>query len=232
MTIHLSKRLQSIADFVEPGSRIADIGTDHAYIPIALAQAKSIEYAVASDIGAGPCAIAQANVAHAQVQDLVVVRQADGLQGITPADGIDTVIIAGMGGQLMVEILTAGADHLDGTESLILEPNRDDYTVRAWLAAHEFGILDEDLLEDDGHVYPIIVAGQTKPEVPYTEADLLLGPVLRQKRSPLFLRQLDRLIATSQHILAGLRQANQLAPAKVAAEAARLQLLQEVRDAR
>ncbi|MCI1985497.1 MAG: class I SAM-dependent methyltransferase [Lactobacillus sp.] len=232
MTIHLSKRLERIASFVEPGARLADIGTDHAYIPIALAQAEMIAFAVASDIGAGPCAIARANVANAGVQDRIVVRQADGLEGLRPEDGIDTVIIAGMGGQLMGDILTAGAAHLDGTETLILEPNRDDYTVRAWLAAHEFGILDEALLEDEGHVYPIIVAGQTKPEVPYTEADLILGPVLRQKRSPLFLAQLDRLIATSQRVLAGMRQANSVSAEKVAAEADRLAILQEVRDAR
>ena len=232
MSIHLSKRLARIASFVEPEARIADIGTDHAYIPIALAEAGTIDFAVASDIGAGPCAIARTNIANAGLQDKIVVRQADGLAGLRAEDGLDTIIIAGMGGQLMIDILEAGMTHLDGTESLILAPNRDDYTVRAWLAEHEFGILDEALLEDEGHVYPIIVAGQTRPEVPYTQADLILGPVLRKQRSELFLRELDRAIKTTTQVIQGLQQASTTPSAKLEQETARLALLQkEAQDA-
>lgn len=231
MTIHLSKRLAAIAGFVEPQARIADIGTDHAYIPIYLAQTDTIEFAVASDIGAGPCQIARQNITAHDVADRIVVRQADGLAGIQADDDLDTIIIAGMGGQLMVEILEAGLDRLDGTESLILAPNRDDYTVRSWLAKHEFGILDEALLEDEGHVYPIIVAGQTRPEVPYTQADLVLGPVLRKQRSELFLRELDRAIATAKRVVAGLQHAKEPAADQVAQAQAHLALLEEARDA-
>ncbi len=232
MSIHLSKRLARIASFVEPQARIADIGTDHAYIPIALAQAGTIDFAVASDIGAGPCAIARTNIKNAGLSDKIVVRQADGLAGLRLEDGLDTIIIAGMGGQLMIEILEAGLERLDGTESLILEPNRDDYAVRSWLAEHEFGILDEALIEDDGHVYPIIVAGQTRPEVPYTQADLILGPVLRKERSALFLQELQRAIKTTKQVLAGLQQASTTPSAKIDAETARLTLLEkEAHDA-
>jgi tRNA (adenine22-N1)-methyltransferase len=227
MTIHLSKRLAQIASFVESGARLADIGTDHAYIPIALAQDGVIDFAVASDIGAGPCKIAKANIKQAGVEDKIVVRQADGLSGIKAEDDIDTIIIAGMGGELMVELLETGLTQLDGTESFILEPNRDDYTVRQWLAKHEFGILDEALLEDEGHVYPIIVAGQTSPEVPYTEADLVLGPVLKRKRGVVFEQQLARDIANQEYILASLEKANSDNADKLAAVQARLALLKE-----
>ncbi|WP_461223878.1 tRNA (adenine(22)-N(1))-methyltransferase [Lacticaseibacillus suihuaensis] len=227
--IHLSPRLQHIANFLGDGRRIADIGTDHAYLPIQLAQAVLIDFAVASDIGAGPVAIATANVAANGLEKTIAVRQADGLAGLTAADGIDTIFIAGMGGLLIQDILTAGLDRLDGTETLVLAPNRDDETVRTWLAAHEFGILDEDLLEDGGHVYPIIVAGQTKPEVPYTKADLILGPVLRKRRSPLFLKELDHRIAKTQAVLASLAQSSQALSAKKEEETDRLALFEAER---
>ncbi|WP_225047185.1 tRNA (adenine(22)-N(1))-methyltransferase [Lacticaseibacillus kribbianus] len=227
--IHLSPRLQHIANFLGDGRRIADIGTDHAYLPIQLAQSGLIDYAVASDIGAGPVAIATANVAAQGLEDVIAVRQADGLLGLDPEDGIDTIFIAGMGGLLIRDILTAGLARLDGTETLVLAPNRDDEAVRTWLAKHEFGILDEDLLEDAGHVYPIIVAGQTKPEVPYTEADLILGPVLRKRRSPLFLAELDRRIVKTQAVLDSLAQSSQELAAKKEEEASRLALFEAER---
>ncbi|WP_179395457.1 tRNA (adenine(22)-N(1))-methyltransferase [Lacticaseibacillus absianus] len=228
---HLSKRLQHIADFLGDGRRIADIGTDHAYIPIQLAKAGRIDFAVASDVGEGPVAIATANVRDNGLADVIDVRLADGLAGLRPEDGIDTLFIAGMGGLLIRDILTAGLAHLDGTETLILAPNRDDEALRIWLAQHEFGILDEDLVEELGHVYPIIVAGQTKPEVPYQEADLILGPVLRQRRSALFLQELDKRIVKTQAVLTNLANAQADQAAKIAEERARLALFEAERNA-
>ena len=224
---HLSKRLATISQFVSTGDRVADIGTDHAYVPIHLVQAGIIDFAVASDIGAGPVKIAQANIEAAGVSDKIQVRQADGLLGIEPDDAISAVIIAGMGGQLINDILDAGLDHLDGTETLILGPNRDEYEVRQWLNQHEFGIVDEAILEDDGHVYEIIVAGRTKPEVPYTEADLQFGPILRKQKSPLFIEQLKIRGEKTEAILAGLSDAN-LAPfTKIREQENLLKLIEE-----
>ncbi|KRN22178.1 tRNA (adenine(22)-N(1))-methyltransferase [Lacticaseibacillus camelliae] len=225
--IHLSKRLAHLAAFNNDGRRIADIGTDHAYIPIYLAQTGQIDYAVASDIGAGPVAIAKANIHAAGLDDQIVVRQADGLAGLTAEDALDTIYIAGMGGQLIEEILEAGRSRLDGTETLILGPNRDAEALRRYLAAHEFSILDEDLVEDAGHVYPLMSVGQTRPQVPYTEADLMLGPVLRRKRTALFLNQLEIEIDKTEAVLRGLGNATQVPEAKMADEQARLDLLKE-----
>ncbi|MFD1393981.1 tRNA (adenine(22)-N(1))-methyltransferase [Lacticaseibacillus jixianensis] len=226
-TIHLSTRLQHLADLNADGRRIADIGTDHAYLPIYLAQTGQIEYAVASDIGEGPVGIAKANVAAAGLTATIDVRQADGLAGLTAADALDTIYIAGMGGQLIQAILTAGMARLDGTETLILGPNRDAEDLRRFLAAREFGILDEDLVEDAGHVYPLMSVAQTRPQVPYTEADLILGPVLRRKRSPLFLAQLALAVEKTEAVLQGLANAHDLPEEKIAAEQARLTILKE-----
>lgn len=225
--IHLSKRLAHLAALNHDGRRIADIGTDHAYLPIYLVQTGQIDFAVASDIGAGPVAIAKANIHDAGLDDRIVVRQADGLAGLTAADALDTIYIAGMGGQLIESIIDAGMAHLDGTETLILGPNRDAEGLRRFLAAHEFGILDEDLVADAGHVYPLMSVGQTRPQVPYTEADLILGPVLRRKRSALFVQQLALDIEKTEAVLQGLANASAVPEAKIAAEQARLALLKE-----
>lgn len=206
--IHLSKRLQAIADFVDTGDRVADIGTDHAFLPIALVQSGKSDYVLASDIGAGPIAIAKQNIADHGLSAKIEVRQADGLQGIRPEDDLDTVVIAGMGGELICKILTDGQHLLDGSENLILSPHRDVDQVRQWLADNEFGILDETILTDEGHTYEVLVAGRTKPEVPYTPADIAFGPVLRKKRSALFVSELQRRQRSLQHVLAGLEVAS------------------------
>lgn len=230
MTIHLSKRLQRISDFIPAGDRVADIGTDHAFIPIYLVQSGRSDFVVASDIGAGPVAIAQANVTTAGLTEQIAVRQADGLSGLTAADGIATVVIAGLGGQLMVQLLTAGHAQLDGSETLVLSPNRDAPLVRTWLAEHEYGILEEALVEDEGHVYPVIVAALTKPEVPYSRADLLLGPLLRQANGPLFQREVARAIRKTTTILTGLREAHDPDQAAIQAAEEALAIYQEAQD--
>lgn len=205
--VHLSKRLQAIADFVEDGDRIADIGTDHAFLPIALVEEGRVPFAIASDIGAGPVAIAKQNIADAGLNAKIDVRLADGLQGISENDNLDTVVIAGMGGELIVKILAAGISHLDGTENLVLSPHRDTDQVRQWLSDNEFGILDEKILEDEGHVYEVMLVGHTVPDVPYNAADLAFGPVLRKKRSPLFLSNLQRREDALRRVLNGLQDA-------------------------
>ncbi|MFD1428708.1 tRNA (adenine(22)-N(1))-methyltransferase [Lacticaseibacillus mingshuiensis] len=225
--VHLSKRLQAIADLVD-GQRIADIGTDHAYIPIALAQAGQIDFAIASDVGEGPVAIAEENVREAGLTDKIEVRLADGLSGISAEDAIDTLVIAGMGGLLISRLLTEGKNHLDGTETLLLAPNRDVLLLRQYLAANEFGILDEKLVEDAGHVYPVIVAGQTKPEVPYSRADLLLGPVLRRDRSRLFLKETELARQKTMLVIQALQEAATPDTTKLQEEQADLAIIKEV----
>lgn len=205
--VHLSKRLQAIADFVEDGDRIADIGTDHAFLPIALVEEGHVPYAIASDVGEGPVAIAKQNVAAAGLTEKIDVRLADGLQGISESDNLDTVVIAGMGGELIVKILAAGIDHLDGTENLVLSPHRDTDQVRQWLSDHEFGILDENMIEDEGHVYEMMLVGHTVPDVPYNAADLAFGPILRKKRDSLFMSELQRREAALRRVLNGLQDA-------------------------
>ncbi len=225
-SVRLSKRLQAIADFVEPGERLADIGTDHAFLPVALAQEGKLDFALACDVGEGPLEIAAQNITGAGLQNVIQTRLADGLVGIRPEDGISTVVIAGMGGELISKILTRGVSHLDGTETLVLSPHRDVPIVREWLAGNDYGIVNEAMLEDEGHVYTIIVAGRTKPDVPYTPAEIAFGPLLRQERSALFLSELEREERALTRVLRGLESAQATQTDKVQATKAELALVQ------
>ncbi|KRM88133.1 tRNA (adenine(22)-N(1))-methyltransferase [Lacticaseibacillus thailandensis] len=228
-TVHLSKRLAAIAAFVDSDARVADIGTDHALLPIALVQAHQANFVVASDIGAGPVGIARKNVAaHGLTAQQIDVRQADGLAGLSLNDGLDTIIIAGMGGELICKILTAGQTHLDGTETLILSPHRDENLVRQWLADHQCAILQEAILTDEGHTYEIIVAGQSQPAVQYDAADILCGPFLRRERNAAFVAKWTRRERKLKGIIASMAAAQQPVETQLAAARKELQIIQEV----
>ncbi|RXT58414.1 tRNA (adenine(22)-N(1))-methyltransferase [Lacticaseibacillus chiayiensis] len=225
--IHLSKRLQTISRFIEPGERVADIGTDHALLPIELVKRGAIQFAVASDIGAGPVAIAKQNVAAAGLTKQIDVRQADGLAGIKPVDAISTIVIAGMGGQLITNILDAGMTRMDGTETLVLAPNRHQYDVRLWLDKHGYGIIGEQIVEDEGHIYEIMAAGKAKPDVPYSEADLRFGPILRRQKNPVFMKKMHREAEKTEAVLEGLADARMVPLAKIREQEHILALIKE-----
>lgn len=225
--IHLSKRLQTISTFIEPGERVADIGTDHAFLPIKLVQRGVIQFAVASDIGAGPVAIAKQNVAAAGLTEQIDVRQADGLAGIKPVDAISTIVIAGMGGQLITNILDAGSTRMDGTETLVLAPNRHQYDVRRWLDKHGYGIISEQIVEDEGHIYEMMAAGKTKPDVPYSEADLRFGPILCRQKNPVFMKKMHREAEKTEAVLEGLADARMVPLAKIREQEHILALIKE-----
>lgn len=227
--VHLSKRLAAIAAYIDSDSRVADIGTDHALLPIALIQEQRASFVVASDIGAGPVGIARDNVAqHGLTGTQIEVRQADGLAGIRLNDGIDTVVIAGMGGELIARILTAGQSHLDGTETLILSPHRDEYLVRQWLVDHQCAILGETILTDDGHTYEIIEAGQSQPAVGYDAADILCGPFLRRERNATFIDKWTRRERKLQHIIDSMSAAKHPVTEQLEAARQELQIIREV----
>ncbi|ORN20456.1 tRNA (adenine(22)-N(1))-methyltransferase [Lentilactobacillus parabuchneri] len=120
---HLSKRLQTVSDHVEPGSRLADIGSDHAYLPIYLAKNHIIDYGVVGEVAKGPLSNAISEITKENLLDVLHPRLADGLAAIEPDDQVDAITIAGMGGNLITHILEAGRDKLSGNEKLILQPN-------------------------------------------------------------------------------------------------------------
>ncbi|TYP77992.1 tRNA (adenine(22)-N(1))-methyltransferase [Paenibacillus methanolicus] len=155
----LSKRLQTIADRVTPGSRTADIGSDHALLPVYLVQSGRVPSAIAGELNAGPYQAACKAAASAGLTAVISVRQGDGLSVLQPCEA-DTVTIAGMGGSLMADILEAGrvAGKLEGVRELVLQPNVGEEFVRRWLVRHGWTLTDETVLEEDGRFYEVLHA--------------------------------------------------------------------------
>lgn len=183
---HLSKRLQAVADLVPENARLADIGSDHAYLPAALLLKGKIHYAIAGEVARGPFANEQAEINKLGLQDSLIPRLADGLDAIASSDRIDTIVIAGMGGSLIEEILDRGQAKLAGVKRLILQPNIGEYRLRKWLMEHHYQIMHEELLADEGHRYEIILAEPSVCPLRYNQRELLFGPLLLEKQGPLF----------------------------------------------
>ena len=211
----LSMRLERVATHVPAGARLADIGSDHAYLPVALMRRGVIEAAVAGEVASTPFHAAQRTVRDNGLEQQVTVRLADGLAAIEPADAITAISVCGMGGETIRDILDNGKAHLSGRERLILQPNGGEQPLRYWLMSNGYRILSEELLHENRFYYEIITAERAEPRV-YSAEELYFGPLHLQARSPDFLAKWQRLLRQKQKTLAGFEQARQaLPPAKV-----------------
>lgn len=154
--MQLSKRLRAVADLVPGGTVLADVGTDHAYIPIALVEEGKIPRALAMDINQGPLTRAEENIKAHGLEEKIETRLSDGLEKIKKGEA-DTVLIAGMGGLLTVRILSSKREVLGGA-TLVLQPQSDLPSVRGWLAEEGYAITAEDLVLEDGKYYQMMRA--------------------------------------------------------------------------
>ncbi|WP_090638436.1 class I SAM-dependent methyltransferase [Paenibacillus sp. UNC496MF] len=192
--IKLSKRLQTIADRVTAGARAADIGSDHALLPVYLVQTGKCPSAIAGELNDGPLQAAKRQIAEAGLAKAVAARKGNGLAVLEPGEA-DTVTIAGMGGSLMAEILETGrlAGKLEGVRELVLQPNVGEELVRRWLFEHGYVLQGEWLLEEDGKLYEVLRAlreADSPPDVTnaqvYDPAFLPAGMNAERKRFWLF----------------------------------------------
>lgn len=152
----LSKRLAAVAAMVRQGSRVADIGTDHAFLPVHLAESGITPSAIASDLRKGPCASAEKTVKAAGLADKIAVRLGDGLSSVLP-DEVDDIVIAGMGGETVAAILAAAPWVRDGRLRLILQPMSKIKVLHAFLLTGGFAI-DREIIVRDGHDYVVLCA--------------------------------------------------------------------------
>ncbi|KPN79756.1 uncharacterized protein RZ56_04250 [Apilactobacillus kunkeei] len=185
----LSQRLKVVADFVPQNSRVADIGSDHAYLPVYLMKQKQIEFGIASEVAKGPLDNAIQEIKAEGLSNRIDTRLADGLLSVQPEDKIDCVTIAGMGGTLIKNILENGKSHLSGDELLILQPNVGEDRLRTWLMNNQYEISDETILREDGHTYEIIVAKKTDDTVKYSQQEIKFGPYLLKQHSDVFVEK-------------------------------------------
>lgn len=168
ITIGLGPRLETVGSFVPAGARLGDIGTDHAYLPIALYEKGMIVKAVAVDVHKGPYESAKEAVGSRQLESVIDVRFGDGLQPVLPGE-VDTLTLAGMGGRTMLEILNARPEVANLVSCLVLQPQGAEASVRHSLLDTGWLMQDECLVEEDGRVYVVMVYtrqnGKTKTEL-------------------------------------------------------------------
>lgn len=178
--MNLSKRLMAVADMITDGNRVADVGTDHGYIPIYLALHKRVPFAIAMDINKGPLERARDNIKQYNVDDIVETRLSDGLKELK-CEEADSIVIAGMGGILINRIISEGSHVINSVKELILSPHSDVELVRKQLGTLGFTIEDESMVLDEGKYYFVIKAVPGIPEN-YDELSLFFGKKLLERK--------------------------------------------------
>lgn len=188
--IKISDRLTTVAAMIPEGGILADVGTDHGYIPIRLLQEGKIEAALAMDVNEGPLARAKEHAEENGLTDKITLRLSDGLEKLEAGEA-DTLLIAGMGGKLMARILRDGEDVFKSMKTAVLQPQSDLDEVRGFVLSHGFTIIDETMLIEDGKYYTIMKAVKGESEA-YTKADLVFGKINIEKRSPVLRSLIER----------------------------------------
>lgn len=184
---NLSKRLLTVANYVPQDASLADIGSDHAYLPAYLALKGQIRFAVAGEVVRGPYENACHELRKEGLTDIIKARLANGLEAIKVTDKIDTITICGMGGPLICNILEDGRAKLVNHPRLILQPNVGAADVRCWLMQEEYTVVAEEILSEDGHIYEIIVADYIPNQAHMTDLDLEFGVYLRKEKNAAFI---------------------------------------------
>lgn len=245
--VRLSVRLLTVAGFVRQGSRIADIGTDHGYIPVYLAQTGKIRSALAMDVRTGPLERARAHIeeykrragrgaagldgtSHIETCP-IETRLSDGLKELGPGEA-DTVIIAGMGGELIMKILEEGRHVWECTDHFILSPQSGLDKVRRYLAEQGFAIRDEAMVKDEGKYYTVMSV--TRGEMRYeSQAHYLYGRILIEKKDSTLREFLDKEAHRIERIIESLGEQEGIAETRtrIRARGERMEELSWIKEA-
>lgn len=180
----LDSRLRSAVPFLERGGRVADVGTDHAYLPIFLVKQGIVSHALACDINQGPIDCARANIAAAGLTNRIETLRTDGLHGVESYHP-DHIMIFGMGGELIVRILSEAPWVQNSQIGLILQPMSRAHLLRKWLLENGFSIIGEALTFEDKY-YQTIAARYGGECKPYSTEELLLGRINIETEPPHF----------------------------------------------
>ena len=200
----LGARLQTVAGLAGDYRRFADVGSDHAYLPVWLVRQGKADYVVAGEIMPGPLEAARRTVDEAALADRIAVRLGDGLT-VLEAGEVDAVIIAGMGGASIRGILDRSPQITGGLSRLICQPMVGAAGLRLWLFKHGWLIVAEELVQDDGRLYEVLAAEPGAAELP-DPLLLEVGPLLWRNRHPLLPQQLERLLKQYRMRVAEMQQ--------------------------
>ena len=186
----LSKRLKNVADMVTKGYIVADIGTDHGYVPIYLIKNGIVPKAYAMDINEGPLKIADKNICLEGLQDKITTVLSDGMNEMT-SEMAESVFIAGMGGDLITDILNRGKN-IKGIKELVLSPHKRVDIVRKYLLDNNWKITDENMVIDNNKFYTILRAVPEKEESEYDETEIMYGRLLLTTKNPVLKKYLEK----------------------------------------
>lgn len=194
--MELSKRLQAAAGLVSEGNRLVDVGTDHGYIPIYLVENKKIPSAIAMDVKTGPLSRAEEHIRQAGLNAYITCRLSDGLKELQPGEG-DSLLLAGMGGNLMVRILMERTNVRDSFQEIILQPQSAHTLVRKEMEAAGWYTKKEDMVLEDGKFYPMmrwIPVGKAADDGIFcqNEAEYAYGRLLLREKHPVLKQYLDK----------------------------------------
>lgn len=195
----INRRIQKIAEMVKPGMVTADIGTDHAFLPILLIRNNIAPRVYACDISEGPLKQAAANIAREGMQDRIIPILSDGFAQV-PEDA-EAAVLAGMGYYTAAAILENAMNRLSSFRQIIVEVNRNVREMRQWISDHHFTIEDEECIHDRNFDYIAIsfTAGQ---HAPYSRQEILCGPLLMQKQTETYRAYCLKQIGRMEKILA------------------------------
>ena len=176
----ISNRLKRVAMNVTPGYRVADIGTDHGYVPIYLIENGLAKHVIAMDINEGPLNRAKVNIKNCHYENEIETRLSDGFEKLMFGEA-DIAVIAGMGGELMKSLLMNGEKVVSGLKELVLSPHSEIHVVREYIRSIGHKIVNEEMLVDEGKYYTIIKTCKGQQEA-YTAIENQYGKILIDRR--------------------------------------------------
>ncbi len=202
MEAQLSPRLLTVARLIRPGAVAADIGTDHGALPVWLMKNGLAKRVYATDLRGGPLNMARENIRRHELSDRIFALRRDGLCGVPHA--ATDIVLAGMGGELISQILAAAPWIREGDRRIVAQPMTRAESLRAYLWDNGWEITEERLCRDDGRIYSVLASRHTGKNTEYTPAQLLLGR--DTPRDELYYEQAQRLLVRQERLLLGLQK--------------------------
>lgn len=218
--IVLSDRLQAVASMVTEGNRVCDIGCDHGFVPIYLLQQGISPGALAMDVREGPLGQARIHIETYGLNTFIETRLSDGLAAFRKGEA-DTLICAGMGGRLMMRILSDEEEKTASFQELILQPQSEVPQFRSFLRMQGYLLVDENMIEEDGKFYPMMKAvkkehssgefsktilSEDSLDAFWQQMEDRYGPMLLKKKHPVLYRYLEREVRIYDDVLEQMRQ--------------------------
>lgn len=202
--INISNRLKTIGDFVNSNDKVIDVGCDHALLSIYIYLNKT-KNIIASDINSNPLKEAHKNLCKYNLNDKLELKISNGLECFE-GNEFDTIVIAGMGGMTIIDILNSGIKKLYNTKKIIIQSNKDIPKIRKFIVKLGYIIDNEKLIKENNIIYTIIVFKKSNKKVKYGQIDYIIGPILKNSKDKIFIDFINSEIIKKENILKKLPQ--------------------------